>query len=115
MRRFEIRLPALVKVTGNGFQELLTETQNVSARGVFFYVDRPVAPGSKVEITLTLPSHITLTHAVRVRFTARVLRLEPCNGTSRIGVAALIEEYEFLRSVASHESFGRALHSHVAK
>jgi len=115
MRRFEIRLPALVKVTGNGFQELLTETQNVSARGVFFYVDRPVAPGSKVEVTLTLPSHITLTDAVRVRFTARVLRLEPCNGTSRIGVAALIEEYEFLRSVASPESFGRALHSRVAK
>ena len=115
MRRFEIRLPALIKVTGNGFQELLTETQNVSARGVFFYVDRPVAPGSKVEITLTLPSHITLTDAVRVRFTARVLRLEPCNGTSRIGVAALIEEYEFLRSVASPESFGRALHSRVAK
>ena len=115
MRRFEIRLPALVKLTGNGFQELLTETQNVSARGVFFYVDRPVAPGSKVEVTLTLPSHITLTDAVRVRFTARVLRLEPCNGTSRIGVAALIEEYEFLRSVASPESFGRALHSRVAK
>jgi hypothetical protein len=115
MRRFEIRLPALVKLTGNGFQELLTETQNVSARGVFFYVDRPVAPGSKVEVTLTLPSHITLTDAVRVRFTARVLRLEPCNGTSRIGVAALIQEYEFLRSVASPESFGRALHSRVAK
>jgi hypothetical protein len=115
MRRFAIRLPALVKLTGNGFQEMLTETQNVSARGVFFYIDRPVAPGSKVEITLTLPSHITLTEAVRVRFTARILRMEPCNGSSRMGVAAQIEEYEFLRSVASQGVFGRAVHDSFAK
>ncbi|PYX86798.1 MAG: hypothetical protein DMG68_14085 [Acidobacteria bacterium] len=59
MRRFDMRLPALVKVTGDGFRELLTETQNVSARGVFFYLDRPVSPGTKVEVTLTLPSHVT--------------------------------------------------------
>ena len=115
MRRFGIRLPALVKLTGNGFQELLTETQNVSARGLFFYIDRPVAPGSRVEITLTLPSHITLTEAVRVRFTARALRIEPCNGTARVGVAAVIEEYEFLRSAASQQFFGRAVHSSMAK
>ena len=114
MRRFEIRLPALVKLTGNGFQELLTETHNVSARGVFFYVDRPVAPGSKMEITLTLPSHITLTEAVRVRFTARILRTEPCNGT-RMGVAVLIEEYEFLRSVMSPELFTSTVPGRIAK
>jgi hypothetical protein len=108
MRRFDIRLPALVKLSGNGFQEVLTETQNVSARGVFFYVDRPVAPGSKVEITLTLPSHITLTEAVRVRFRARVLRVEANNGPARMGVAALIEEYEFLRSMVSQKYFSTA-------
>ena len=95
MRRFDMRLPALVKLTGEGFQELLTETQNVSARGVFFYIDRPVAQGSKVEVTLTLPSHVTLTEAVRVRFTARVIRVESPLPVSRVGVAALIEEYEF--------------------
>ncbi len=105
MRRFDIRLPALVKLSGNGFQELLTETQNVSARGVYFYVDRAVTPGSRVEVTLTLPSHITLTDAVRVRFTARILRVEPYNGTSRVGVAALIEECEFLHSHISSEFF----------
>ena len=36
MRRFEMRLPAIVKLNENGFHEVLTETQNVSARGVFF-------------------------------------------------------------------------------
>jgi hypothetical protein len=103
MRRFDIRLPALVKLAGKGFQELLTETQNVSARGVFFHVDRPVACGLTLEITLTLPSHITLAEAVRVRFTGRIIRVESSNGTSRVGVAALIEEYEFLRSPAAQE------------
>jgi len=106
MRRFEIRLPALVKLTGNGFQELLTETHNVSARGIFFYIDRPIAPGSRLEITLTLPSQITLAEAVRVRFTARVLRIETTQGSSRTGVAAAIEDYEFLRSVAAQEFAG---------
>ncbi|PYX85380.1 MAG: hypothetical protein DMG70_03765 [Acidobacteria bacterium] len=98
MRRFDLRLPALVKLTGEGFQELLTETQNVSARGVFFYIDRRVAQGSKVEVTLTLPSHVTLTEAVRVRFTARVIRVESPLPVSRVGIAALIEEYEFLQN-----------------
>lgn len=108
MRRFDIRLPALVKLSGNGFREVLTEIQNVSARGVFFYLDRPVTLGSKVEITLTLPSHITLTEAVRVRFRASVLRVEANSGMARMGVAALIEEYEFLRSLTSQKSFSTA-------
>ena len=103
MRRFEIRLPALVKLPGKGFQGLLTETQNVSARGVFFYVDRPLPPGSRVEITMTLPSQVTLAEAVRVRFTARILRVEAGSAVARFGVAAQIDEYEFLRSPAAKE------------
>jgi hypothetical protein len=98
MRRFDMRLPATVKVAGVAIDELLTETQNVSARGVFFYLDRPIAEGSRVEVTLTFPPHVTLTDAVRVRFTAHVVRVEAPLPVSRIGVAALIEEYEFLRS-----------------
>jgi hypothetical protein len=98
MRRFDMRLPAVVKVAELAIDELLTETQNVSARGVFFYLDRPVAEGTRVEVTLTFPPHVTLTDSVRVRFTARVVRVEAPLPVSRIGVAALIEEYEFLRS-----------------
>ena len=98
MRRFDMRLPATVKVDGAGILELPTETQNVSARGVFLYLDRSVAEGSRIEVTLTFPPHVTLTDAVRVRFIARVVRVEAPLPASRIGVAALIEEYEFLRS-----------------
>jgi hypothetical protein len=36
MRRFDMRLPASVKVDGAALDALLNETQNVSARGDFF-------------------------------------------------------------------------------
>jgi hypothetical protein len=99
MRRFDMRLPALVRLDAN--HEFQTETQNVSARGVFFYLDRPVPAGTRCEVTLTFPPHITLTDAVRVRFSARVIRSESPLPSLRVGTAAMIEDYEFLRSTGS--------------
>lgn len=101
MRRFDMRLPAIVKVADSSVDDLLTETQNVSARGVFLYLDRTLAAGSRIHVTLTFPPHVTLTEPLRVRFRARVVRVETPLPGSRIGIAAVIEEYEFLRSVAS--------------
>lgn len=100
MRRFDMRLPALVRLDQEKFQ---TETQNVSARGVFFYLERSVPEGTPCEITLTFPPHITLTDAVRVRFSARVIRSESPLPSSRVGTAAMIEDYEFLRSTGSSD------------
>lgn len=99
MRRFDMRLPALVRLDAEN--EFATETQNVSARGVFFYLDRPLPAGTPCEVTLTFPPHITLTDAVRVRFTARVIRVESPLPSLRIGTAAMIEDYEFLRATGS--------------
>ena len=101
MRRFEMRLPAIVRLDQEN--EFHTETQNVSARGVFFYLDRPVAAGTPCEVTLTFPPHITMTDAVRVRFSARVIRVESPLPSSRIGTAAMIEDYEFLKSTGSSD------------
>lgn len=98
LRRFDMRLPATVKLADTSVDELLTETQNVSARGVFLYLDRALAVGSRISVTLTLPPHVTLTHPVRIRFSARVVRTEAPLPASRVGIAAVIEDYEFLRS-----------------
>jgi PilZ domain len=106
MRRFDMRLPASVRATDTDLDELLTETQNVSARGVFFYLNRPITQGSRIEVTLTFPPHVTLTDSVRVRFTARVLRVDAPMPASRVGVAAFIEEYEFLRSGTAADYVG---------
>jgi hypothetical protein len=103
MRRFDMRLPAIIRFEGE--PELQTETQNVSARGVFFYSDRPISAGTKLEVTLTFPPHVTLTDAVRVRFTARVIRVEHPLPSQRVGTAALIENYEFLRSNGGPDFF----------
>jgi hypothetical protein len=99
MRRFDMRLPALVRF--EGADEFQTETQNVSARGVFLYLNRAMTAGTKLEVTLTFPPHITLTDAVRVRFTARVIRVDSPLPSARVGTAAMIEEYEFLRTNGS--------------
>ena len=104
MRRFDMRLPATVTIAGAGLPELFTETQNVSARGAFFYLDRKLQKGAPIEITLTFPPHVTLTESVRVRFTARVLRVEAGPGTERVGIAVGIEEYEFLRNYPEEPS-----------
>ena len=107
MRRFDMRLPAIVKL--EGANEFHTETQNVSAKGVFFYLDQPVSAGTKLEVTLTFPPHVTLTDAVRVRFSARVIRVEAPLPSTRIGVAAMIEDYQFLRSGSGAPDFLTAL------
>lgn len=100
LRRFAMHLPALIR-SADPFQEFITETLNISARGVFFYIDSEIAPQTRVEVTLTLPSEVTVTDSVRVRFVGRVVRVE--SGPSRrVGIAAAIEDYEFLRSPAVH-------------
>jgi PilZ domain len=105
MRRFYMRLPAAVKFPDDAETgEVMTETQNVSARGIFFYLNQPVTQGGLIEVTMTFPPNITLTDAIRVRFVARIVRIEQPLPVSRIGVAAVIEEYEFLRPNANVDS-----------
>lgn len=90
-----MKLPACVRVSGipSPFQ---TETANVSARGIFFYIERWMKEGSQVDVTMAFPPQVTLADPLRVRFLARIVRVEPQVGTW-MGVAAAIEEYEFLR------------------
>jgi len=107
MRRFDMRLPAVVRIEDAGvpLDEVHTETQNVSARGIFFYLDRTVNAGTSLAVTLTFPPQITLTDSVRVRFKARVVRVENPLPSARVGVAAVIEGYEFLRPSGGSDFF----------
>ena len=90
-----------VSVLSRQGDQVTLEAGAVSARGVFFYLDSPVTAGTKLEVTLTFPPHVTLTDAVRVRFTARVIRVDQPLPSARVGTAAMIEDYEFLRSNGS--------------
>jgi hypothetical protein len=95
IHRFDMRLPAVVRIGES--EELSTETQNVSGRGVFFFLDRKMDAGARVEMTLTFPAQVSLTERVRLRFTATVVRVEE-PGENGVGIGATIEQYEFLRA-----------------
>jgi hypothetical protein len=95
-RRFALRLPVAVTYADNGTQEKSAQTRDVSARGISFYVDSPIAKGSPIEFTLTLPAEITLTESIRVRCKGTVVRLDDGAGNGKVAVAAVIDEYEFL-------------------
>jgi hypothetical protein len=97
-RRFQMKLPLTVRWTNDAaVGEAVTESREVSSRGLYFFLPKELKNGSPVEIVMTLPHEVTLAGPVRVRCLGRVLRVnaEPGNDT---GVAAAIERYEFLRT-----------------
>jgi len=94
-RRFALRLPVSVRYGQDG-EEHTAQTRDVSARGICFYVDSAMQAGSALDFTLTLPPEITLTESIRVRCKGRVVRVESGGSNSKMAVAAVIDEYEFL-------------------
>lgn len=95
-RRFSLRLPVAVTYTDGTVHSENSQTRDVSARGICFYLDSAIKPGSEIEFTLTLPPEITLTESIRVRCKGKVVRIEPPAEGSKLGIAAVIDEYEFL-------------------
>ena len=94
-RRFSLKLPLTVKFAEGETKSVTAETKDVSARGVFFYLDSNVAEGSAIEFTLTLPPEITLTESIRVHCTGKVVRVDPSGG-NQVGIAAAIDQYDFV-------------------
>jgi hypothetical protein len=120
-RRVGQRFPYLLPISfrqaeldGVGF------TQDLSSRGVFFFTDAPLTAGSQIELTLRMPSEITLGESMRVRCSGHILRIvkTPVDGTAghaepKVGVAVKFEGYEYLtESADSPSAFARvsALH-----
>lgn len=95
-----LRVPA-TSLEGAGF------TQDLSSRGVFLFTDLSLTEGSDIELTLRMPSEITLGESMPVRCRGTVLRIvRPANsndassGTvqaeTKIGVAVRLQSYEYL-------------------
>ena len=96
-RRFNLRLPIEVKYAADSVKQAKAHTRDVSSRGICFYFDAPISPGSDIEFTLTLPPEITLTESIRVRCKGTVVRVDtpPLPG-AKMGIAATIQHYEFV-------------------
>ncbi|MGA8443037.1 MAG: PilZ domain-containing protein [Candidatus Sulfotelmatobacter sp.] len=95
-RRFALRIPVSVARGESSNQSESAQLRDVSARGICFYLDSPIAEGSPLGFTLTLPPEITLTESIRVQCKGRVVRVEESANDGKMAVAAVIEDYEFL-------------------
>jgi len=108
-QRFSYLLPISIRQTSHGI-EGAGFTQDLSSRGVFFFTDMDLKEGAEIEVTLRMPSEITLGENMPVRCRGRVLRvsapvpgLDSCGVTeNKIGVAVRLDGYEYLSS----DSFG---------
>jgi hypothetical protein len=122
-QRFPYSLPVSFRqipdsIEGVGF------TQDLSSRGVFLYTDSPLTEGAEIELTLRMPSEITLGPSMNVRCRGHILRitrttkpqesLSAVRAEAKIGVAIRLEGYEYLPESASRASQARvsALHLH---
>ena len=99
-RRFALKLPVTLRYEDGQLKEIPAQTRDVSAQGVFFHTVSRVAEGSSVEFTLTLPPEITLTESIRVRCRGRVVRIDDDRRESQPGIAAIIEQYDFVPDAA---------------
>ncbi len=94
IRRLPLDLPISVKFLGNGRREVTGRTRDVSARGVFMYLETEITVGAAMEFVMTLPEEITLSDPIRVRCSGSVLRVEKTE--SEQGVAVTIHKYDFV-------------------
>lgn len=89
--RFPLRIP-LRLFTAQG--EVAAETENISATGVAFTVDKPLALQTAVRFTMKMPAEAMGTPTdVVVHCAGRVVRCTPSAECTR--AAAVIDEYYF--------------------
>ena len=94
-QRFDFHLPVGIRLAGNT-EEGCGFTQDLSARGALLYTDFAVAVGDSIELTLVMPSEITLAENMRVRCRGKVVRRTNPGVGSKPAVAVHLEGYEFL-------------------
>src|SRR3984957_876651 len=73
-QRFPFNLPVSLRDVGTA-AEGLGFTQDLSSRGAFLFTTMKLNEGAEVELTLRMPSEITLGDNMRVRCRGRVLRV----------------------------------------
>ncbi len=122
-QRFAYLLPLSLRQTVNSL-EGVGFTQDLSSRGVFFFTDAALTEGAEIELTLRMPSEITLGESMPVRCRGRILRVvrpsvktgfDSSHTDAKIGVAVRLDGYEYLpESANSSAAFPRVstLHSH---
>jgi hypothetical protein len=118
-QRFAFNLPVSLRDLSND-TDGLGFTQDVSSRGAFLFTDMGIDEGGEIELTLRMPSEITLGEAMRVRCKGRVLRVvrrldsgsktaisqeanQPAQANpaeTKLGIAVCLNGYDYLPETA---------------
>ena len=101
-QRFPFNLPVSLRDPATA-AEGLGFTQDVSSRGAFLFTDKTLHEGAEIELTLKMPSEITLGESMHVRCRGCVLRVvnpadsaEAKSPDRKIGVAVRLDGYDYL-------------------
>src|SRR5262245_10180143 len=97
-RRYHLAIPVDLRDGASSPSAVQTATRDISAKGVYFTVSPDFGLGTEVDFELALPPQMCQGRSVRVRCRGRVVRLDPADEQGRIGVAAVIDEYEFVQA-----------------
>jgi hypothetical protein len=108
-QRFPFQLTVAIRLTGSNVQGS-GFTQDLSARGALLYTDLMPSEGEAIELTLIMPSEITLAESMPVCCKGKVVRVTALE--NKYAVAVHIEKYEFLPDL--HKSNPGANVSRVA-
>jgi PilZ domain len=95
-RRERIRVPARVplSVKFGGIYEAVSETTDISARGMFFAMEQRLEIGTPIEVVFRLPRRVIGVEGVWLRCPADVVRLEEGLPEGKFGIGAKIKSYE---------------------
>lgn len=97
-RRFDLSLPVKVRVKTQVAAQVTTSTKDISARGIYFTISEDLDIGSELECVLTLPPELCQGNTIQVRCRGKIVRVERPDTDNNIGVAATIEDYEFIKT-----------------
>jgi hypothetical protein len=109
-QRFEYQLPVSICVSGHqgsGF------TQDLSGRGACFITDMKLVESESVELTLMMPSEITLGESMRVRCRGAVKRIQALDIAGKISVAVHFAGYEYLPATEAKASYATPVSAHA--
>ncbi|HLJ90378.1 MAG TPA: PilZ domain-containing protein [Candidatus Angelobacter sp.] len=92
--RFALQLP-LVLTLPETERRFKGKTKDISAGGIFFFSDAPVAEQQEIEILMTLPPEVSSAE-IKVACRAKILRLEKDRNGFGVGIAAAIQSFDYL-------------------
>lgn len=100
--RYKLPLNIVIKreLASEPFDTVHGRIRDISTRGIYFTIRDHLSEGDRLKVSLTLPTEGPGGAEVSVEAEARVVRVEHRQRTEAqpLGVAAVIERYEIIRS-----------------